>query len=558
MMLQLLRNRWFWLATGLVIVYIRGLFIPVMDVDASQYASISMEMFQGGSWLQVMHRHADYLDKPPLLFWLSAGSFSLFGIHTWAYKLPSLLGAFAGIYAVFRFTRLFYCPVAARNAAFMLASSLGLILITNDVRTDTLLLGMSAMSVWLLAEYVQQQRWIHLLGVGLFTGLAMLAKGPIGAILPVAAVGSHLLFTGQWRRIFDWKWLVALAVLALVLLPMCIGLYQQFDLHPEKTVNDRAGVSGVYFYFWEQSFGRITGENVWKNDTGPLYFTHVFAWAFLPWTILFLPALWTKIRHIFRRSDFTEAYSIGAFVLVFVALSMSKYKLPHYIFILLPWAAVMTAAWLQQRKCVIPEVWRSIHFVALLLAAVVAIAIPAWMFAPPQWWLWIPVGAFAITGLWKSLPFTPPAARMVRGGILIALLIGVVLNFHFYPKILAYQTTSTAGKYFKSKDLRADQLGVMGHSGHALDFYAQEIIPFYFTAEDAAAQAARTGTLWIYAREGGREQLDAAHIKYSVDTVFQHFQPALLNAKFLNPATRDSATTEVSILKIEAANILTE
>ena len=61
-------------------MYIRGLSIDVMDVDASQYASIAMEMLQGGSWLEVQHRHADYLDKPPLLFWASALSYALFGI----------------------------------------------------------------------------------------------------------------------------------------------------------------------------------------------------------------------------------------------------------------------------------------------------------------------------------------------------------------------------------------------------------------------------------------------------------------------------------------------
>jgi 4-amino-4-deoxy-L-arabinose transferase-like glycosyltransferase len=55
---------------GLLFVAIAGLFLDVMDVDAAQYASIALEMTQNGSWLQVMHRGTDYLDKPPLLFWL--------------------------------------------------------------------------------------------------------------------------------------------------------------------------------------------------------------------------------------------------------------------------------------------------------------------------------------------------------------------------------------------------------------------------------------------------------------------------------------------------------
>ena len=153
---------WFWLALALVALYVRGLFLDVMDVDASQYASISMEMLQNGQWLQVQHRGADYLDKPPLLFWLSASSFGIFGLSNWAYKLPSLLAACAGVWATYRFALLFYGKKTARHAAFILASCMGLIVICNDVRTDTILLGFGACSVWQLAEYVAFNRWRNL------------------------------------------------------------------------------------------------------------------------------------------------------------------------------------------------------------------------------------------------------------------------------------------------------------------------------------------------------------------------------------------------------------
>ena len=117
-----LRNPWAWLAFALAAIYIRGLFLDVMDVDAAQYAALSMEMLQGGHWLQVQYRHLDYLDKPPLLFWSSAASFALFGLHNWSYKLPSLLPLRVGVYALYRFALLFYARDTARNAAFILDS----------------------------------------------------------------------------------------------------------------------------------------------------------------------------------------------------------------------------------------------------------------------------------------------------------------------------------------------------------------------------------------------------------------------------------------------------
>ena len=60
--------------------YIIGmLMIDLMEVDTMQYGSIAWEMLDSGNFLQVQHRQLDYLDKPPLLFWLSSLSFSIFG-----------------------------------------------------------------------------------------------------------------------------------------------------------------------------------------------------------------------------------------------------------------------------------------------------------------------------------------------------------------------------------------------------------------------------------------------------------------------------------------------
>ena len=50
------------------LVYIIGMAsIPIMGIDSTQYASISMEMLFSGDYLHVKNHYADYLDKPPLL-----------------------------------------------------------------------------------------------------------------------------------------------------------------------------------------------------------------------------------------------------------------------------------------------------------------------------------------------------------------------------------------------------------------------------------------------------------------------------------------------------------
>ena len=534
---------WFWLALALIAVYVRGLFLDVMDVDASQYASISMEMLQNGQWLQVQHRGADYLDKPPLLFWLSASSFAIFGLSNWAYKLPSLLAAFAGVWATYRFALLFYGKKTARHAAFILASCMGLIVICNDVRTDTILLGFGACAVWQLAEYVAFNRWRNLIAGFLFVGLAMLAKGPIGLVMPVFAVGSHLLLRGDWRGIFRWQWLVGLAITLLVLTPMCWGLWQQFDLHPEKLVNSRHGVSGLRFFFWEQSFGRITGENVWKNDTSGLYFMHVYLWAFLPWCLLLPEALWRKIRGLS-----SEWYSLGGFVLTFVALSMSQYKLPHYIFITLPWAAVLVASsWKKVGK----PLWGVLYFSAF---AALLLGFAALFFT-------FPAGNFLVAGitlittgalLWKIVrnPFPPDIETFMQRGVWAAVIFGFVLNFHFYPHLLAYQSTPQAARFAHAKGIPPEKMYFFNSSSHALDFNNRDIMENLESPEKVKIVAQEQGNIWVYTTQSGVEILKKAGIKTEETGQFKHFQVSLLKPKFLNPATRSETLGTYYLLKI--------
>ena len=125
--------------TAILMVYCIGaLAIPLMDVDAAQYASISREMLDKKSYLQLFDLNADYLDKPPMLFWLSALSMKIFGIYDWAYRIPSLLFLGIALFATFHFAKLYYNITTARLATLILASSQAFFLISHDVRTDTM------------------------------------------------------------------------------------------------------------------------------------------------------------------------------------------------------------------------------------------------------------------------------------------------------------------------------------------------------------------------------------------------------------------------------------
>src|SRR4029077_5663913 len=104
--------------------------------------------------------------------------------------------------------------------------------------------------------------------------------------------------------------------------------------------------SGLRFFFWTQSFGRITGESTWTENGHFFFLFQNLLWGFLPWTIFFIGGLVDEmvqlIRNRFLIPPGGEWITTGGFTMTYCALGMSHYQLPHYIYVVLPLAAIIT------------------------------------------------------------------------------------------------------------------------------------------------------------------------------------------------------------------------
>ena len=195
-----------WVPYALILlVYALGANLDIMEVDAAQYASISLEMLKSQEYLQVFDRFEDYLDKPPLLFWLSAMSMKMLGIGSWQYKLPSILFSLLGIFSTYKLGKRLYTEDIGRHASWILGGSFAMIMINNDIKTDTILVSAIVFTIWMLASYIETKKWKFLIGSSIGIAVAMLTKGPIGLMMPVLAVGGHILLKRQWNSLFDWR-----------------------------------------------------------------------------------------------------------------------------------------------------------------------------------------------------------------------------------------------------------------------------------------------------------------------------------------------------------------
>lgn len=557
-------DKQFWrLLAFIAVVYLLGSTVDIMDIDASQYAAMSREMLESGSYLQVYEHGKDYLDKPPLIFWLSSWSMKLFGVGNFGYKFPSFLFALLAIYSTYRFAQLFYSENIAKLAALILASTQALFLITNDCRTDTLLIGAVSFTFWQLAAAFLSQKWTHFLWGFVGIGVGMLAKGPIALILPCMGFGTHFIIKKEFKNFLRIEYLWGVVVIGLVLLPMCIGLYQQFDMHPEKVVNEKTGTSGLRFFFWTQSFGRITGENVWRNDA---YFTFLFEtmlWSFAPWILYFILDLGITFVNLFRKEPILtslsnqEYISFGAVILGYISLASSKYQLPHYIFVIYPMAAVMTARVVDALmfkntvtqsvvaqdalKGVGAKVLNIVQWVIVALLVILPFAVLSYIF-PANNLMWgsvsVSVGLLAFSIIRHRHLFLATVQAVT--------VLNIFISLYFYNELLEYQEGSVVGKYIHKTGVEKGKFFTYKYPvTSSLQFYAQRIIQEKDSVNEVAIGD------WLLTDEKGVAELQNAHWDVKFEETGNVFPVALMTPEFVNAQTRDNTLGQYFLVKIQ-------
>jgi len=534
------QRQWWIFIAALTIVHLIGMvMIDIMEVDAAQYASMSQEMMQTGNYLQIEHRYADYLDKPPLLFWVTSISFELFGVSNFSFRLPSFLFLILGLISTYKLGEILYSKRVGQLAVLVLYSTQAYFLFTHDVRTDTILANVVIFAIWQLWMFIKEGQLKYMILGAVGVALAMLEKGPIGIMVPVLALGSQVLYTRQLKVIFRWEWLVGIVVIAIMLSPMIYGLNKQF------------GMDGIEFYFWTQSFGRITGQSEWKDNSTVFYFVHTFLWAFLPWMLLAYYGIGNKLIKLFKsglkNTNSIEIITLAGFILTFVAMSLSNYKLPHYVFVVFPLAAIITAdtIWeiLDTKKGFV-----FFKYAQLLIALLLVIAVALLLFisfAPTPWFIFVLSLIGLILLIYFAFVVVGDYQKIVVVSLIAALTVNFSLSTHVYPTLLTYQAGSVAGKELKQMK---DKPTVYSYKliSHGLDYYSGEVAPLL--SDEAISN--QHGQL-VFTKSTGLEKLDEQGLAYDIIETYDEFHVTELTMGFLTPSTRDKALDKRYLIRMK-------
>ena len=542
------------LLAACLICVIGMLGIPLIDIDAAQYASMSREMASTGNYLQLYDLGKDYLDKPPLLFWLSSISIQLFGVHDWAYRLPSILCLGLALWSVYRFTLLYYNELTAQFSVLVLASSQAFILMAHDVRCDTMLMGLVMFSIWQLAAWYQSNAWKHFVMAFIGIGLGMLTKGPIAIVVPGVSFAIHFLLQRNWKQFFRWEYIIGVLIVGILLIPMSIGLYTQFDLQPGKIIHGVPIKSGLRFYFWTQSFGRYTGENVFNEMNHFTFLLENMLWSFLPWIFIFLITLVLSIKDLikskFKLQIHQEFITAGGFIATYCMLARSQAQLPHYIFVVLPFAAVVTAKGLHQIYfsegfLKIKKVALYFHGFIFTLLWAAANMIVLFVFTDMP----VYVKIVAIMGsayyLYLLLLYKGQAPKFISLALYTILGVNFILNTSFYPRLLKYELGVSAAAFINHNRLPKKDVYLYDiDESRALHFYGNHSFERIFDS------SLLTPGQILITKASSFPKLQQQFPGSSILHKNAYFGVSMLTLPFLNPATRDKEVTPYIIVTL--------
>lgn len=188
---------WF-TACGFVLLGLGG--YALLDNNEGLYAAIPREMLASSDWRWWIIPHLNglpYMEKPPLLYWLTALSFAVFGVSEWSARLVPALSSLSCVALLLWFGRHIGRPQAGRLAALIFVSCIGVTVMSRVLMFDmllTVLLTAALMHAWLYFRYGEKSslRWAY----GLLA-LAVLAKGLVAVILMTVIVTSFALLNAR-------------------------------------------------------------------------------------------------------------------------------------------------------------------------------------------------------------------------------------------------------------------------------------------------------------------------------------------------------------------------
>jgi 4-amino-4-deoxy-L-arabinose transferase-like glycosyltransferase len=309
-------------------VYLPGLgSLPIKGEEGRRILP-AISMIETGNYLVPQVGGEAYFSKPPLINWLVAESFKVFGRRNeWTARLPSALSVLAVAIALVTVARASLRPPASTIAAVIWLTNAGMIEKGRLIEIEALYVSLCALAIifWLSFWEQQKSAWLVWIPASIFLGLGWLAKGPLHLVFFYAIVFTILWQSKSWRALFDPAHFAGILIM--------VGIFAAWAI---PFTQETGGV--LTATKWSNQFiGRLRGNDfkfsswIWNIPRGLVYF--------LPWTAL-LPLVRFGIFHEEKDRIVARGLVWGT-VVPFALINLLPGSLPRYAM-----PTIVPASWL--------------------------------------------------------------------------------------------------------------------------------------------------------------------------------------------------------------------
>ncbi len=318
-----------------LLLYLPGIMaLPPFDRDEARFVQASRQMLETGNFIDIRFQEQPRYKKPIGIYWLQSLSVALVagGDQTalWAYRLPSLLAALAGVLLICYFGEKFFDRRTGALAAFMLASCLILVVEAHLGKTDAALFCCTVAAQGALGV-IYLRRAVKILGFAILfwvaTAVGILIKGPILPMISLLTIGTLLTMDKDRSWIKDLRFGLGLPLLCFLVLPWLTAIYI---------------VSHGAFYhaslggdLWTKLVGGQESHGAW-----PGYYLILTMITLFPASLFAYPAFIGAIKERHRPAvRFCLAWLIPSWLL----FELAPTKLMHYVLPLYPALVLLCA-----------------------------------------------------------------------------------------------------------------------------------------------------------------------------------------------------------------------
>jgi 4-amino-4-deoxy-L-arabinose transferase-like glycosyltransferase len=314
--------------------------LNLTNPDEVFYSGTAKEMMRYNTWTVPILFGQPQFEKPILTYWLLRLGFEVFGISNFSARIFPAVFGFSGVLAVYLFA---YVAWNQRRKAFLcaliLASAGFYIGMARTVFTDMIFSVFITLSLAAFyAGYVNSGfRNAGVLLFFAFSGLSVLAKGPLGVMISLFAVFLFLAIRKDLKFILTPASALGFLVFLAIAGPWYALMIRDY------------GAAFIQEFFYNDHLRRLLEAEHPSNDTWYFYpATAVLCMA--PWTLFVSFALAQFVRNFRQRiSAPGSSYLFCWMVAVFLAFQFAHSKLISYILPVFPAMAVLAGSYIYDK-----------------------------------------------------------------------------------------------------------------------------------------------------------------------------------------------------------------